>query len=116
MITEAEAVVDEIFEDLRDRSFLKWMFDRRGSDCFIGKLNGDSLHGLDLEVQVEIRKAWGLIIQRAILTAREKCAKIADEEYTAAKGAFERSGMKDNAAARQAYTDARIAMRIRGGA
>lgn len=72
---EATAVVDSIFDDLRDRSFLKWMFDRRGSDCFIGLLEGDPLHGIDLEAQEEIRKAWEVIIHRAILAERERIAK-----------------------------------------
>lgn len=61
------AVVEALFEDLRGRSFLKWLFDRRGDKNLIGRFdNGDELRGLDLVVQDEIKSAWQEIILSAL--------------------------------------------------
>ncbi len=54
----ARAAVDAIFADLRDRRFLKWLFDPAGEQNFIGMLEGQPLTGLDLDVQDEIASTW----------------------------------------------------------
>jgi hypothetical protein len=69
------AIVEEIFDDIRDRRFLKWLFDRRGDQCLVGKFdNGEELRGIDLEAQGQIKAAWQVIIARAI------AARVADLE------------------------------------
>ena len=66
VLSPSAAAVIAIFDDLRDRRFLKWLFDRRGDDCYIGDFtNGEKLKGLDLEVQAEIKAAWREIISKA---------------------------------------------------
>lgn len=66
VLSPSAAAVVAIFDDLRDRRFLKWLFDRRGEDCYIGDfVNGEKLKGLDLEVQTEIKAAWREIIAKA---------------------------------------------------
>jgi len=67
--------VEAIFSDLRDRRFLKWLFDRAGDANLIGLLNGDELRGLDLEVQGQIKAAWQAIITSAIAKAQESFAE-----------------------------------------
>lgn len=59
--------VDKIFKDLRGRRFLKWIFDERGEECWIGRFDdGDLLTGLDLEVQSQIKAKWQVLIAKAI--------------------------------------------------
>lgn len=59
----AREIVESIFADLRDRRFLKWLFDKRGEECVIDTFkDGEELRGLDLEVQDEIKAAWVQII------------------------------------------------------
>lgn len=57
---QAEKLVDAIFEDLRDRRFLKWMFNEHGEKAgpILHNLHGEPLMPLDLDVQAEIREAW----------------------------------------------------------
>lgn len=62
----ADAIVDRLFDDLRDRRFLKWIFDARGSDCYIGDMGGQKITGLDLDVQHEIKSQWSNIIDSAL--------------------------------------------------
>ncbi|MDX1219076.1 hypothetical protein GOL99_26760 [Sinorhizobium medicae] len=67
---KALEVVEAIFRDLRDRRFLKWIFDERGDACFIANFaDGEPLKGLDLEVQGEIKASWQAIISRALTPA-----------------------------------------------
>ena len=54
----ASKAVDAIFDDLRDRRFLKWLF--KEEETVIGDFVG--LRSLDLEVQMEIRQSWIKII------------------------------------------------------
>lgn len=56
----AEKLVDAIFADLRDRRFLKWLFNRdgEGSGPILHDNRGQPLMPLDLAVQNEIREAW----------------------------------------------------------
>ncbi|NTA58561.1 hypothetical protein G6L32_07940 [Agrobacterium tumefaciens] len=63
---DAGDVVEKIFEDLRGRRFLKWIFDARGDECYIGDMNGEKITGLDLEVQEEIKGKWETIIRSAL--------------------------------------------------
>jgi hypothetical protein len=57
---QAEKLVDAIFEDLRDRRFLKWLFNEDGERAgpILKSTNGEDLMPLDVEVQDEIREAW----------------------------------------------------------
>jgi len=57
---EAEAAVDAIFADLRDRRFLKWLFDPDPENMgpILHNKNGEPLMALDRGVQAEIREAW----------------------------------------------------------
>lgn len=57
---EAEKLVDAVFADLRDRRFLKWMFNRdgEGSGPILHDSHGEPLMPLALDVQNEIREAW----------------------------------------------------------
>ncbi|MDX1170217.1 hypothetical protein GOL87_25140 [Sinorhizobium medicae] len=67
---KAFEVVEAIFRDLRDRRFLKWIFDERGDACFIANFaDGEPLKGLDLEVQGQIKDSWQAIISRALTPA-----------------------------------------------
>lgn len=64
---EAEAAVDAIFEDLRDRRFLKWLFceDPESAGPILHERNGDALMPLNSDVQNEIREAWiGILMKR----------------------------------------------------
>lgn len=65
----AANIVTAIFDDLRDRRFLKWLFSEQPT--LIGRLEGDELHSLDADVQQEIRTAWGGIIVAALRAALE---------------------------------------------
>ena len=61
---EATAKVDAIFEDLRDRRFLKWLFckhpDQAGA--ILIDQHGAPLMPLDADVQNEIRASWVSIL------------------------------------------------------
>lgn len=61
---QAEAVVDAIFEDLRDRRFLKWLFceEPENAGPILYDSHGYPLMPLDSEVQNEIREAWIAIV------------------------------------------------------
>jgi hypothetical protein len=63
----ANSIVEAIFDDLRDRRFLKWLFDKQGDKVLIGVFrDGETLTGLDLEVQDDIKEAWRGIIVAAL--------------------------------------------------
>ncbi len=64
----AGKAVDAIFDDLRDRRFLKWLFSAHPT--LIGNLEGEPLRSLDEDVQQEIRQAWVEIIGAAIANLR----------------------------------------------
>lgn len=76
--TKASRIVDEIFEDLRDRRFLKWLFDPSGTGTIDYFRSGEPLTALDLEVQQEIRGSWVKIVADALEPAEipEKSATI----------------------------------------
>lgn len=63
---QAEIAVDAIFEDLRDRRFLKWLFaaepERMGP--ILHERTGEPLMALEREVQGEIRDAWIAILMK----------------------------------------------------
>lgn len=58
--TEAEKLVDAIFDDLRDRRFLKWLFDKDGErgSPILHNMHGEPLMPLAVDVQSEIREDW----------------------------------------------------------
>lgn len=64
---EAEAKVDAIFEDLRDRRFLKWLFCEHPEHAgpILHNSHGEPLMPLDSEVQGEIREAWIAILMKS---------------------------------------------------
>lgn len=69
--------VEAIFDDLRDRRFLKWLFSPSGDATVIDTLkNGGDLRGLDLETQSQIKAAWQVIVAKA-LTAWGDAARYA---------------------------------------
>lgn len=53
----ARKIVDAIFEDLRDRRYLKWLF---------AKKDDANAHSLDPDVQRAIKSAWVKIINREL--------------------------------------------------
>ena len=57
---EAERLVDAIFDDLRDRRLLKWLFNPTGKDAgpILHDMHGEALMPLDVDVQDEIRQDW----------------------------------------------------------
>lgn len=57
---QAEAAIDAIFEDLRDRRFLKWLFDAEPESMgpILHDSSGTPLMALNREVQADIREAW----------------------------------------------------------
>jgi hypothetical protein len=57
----AQAIVDDLFQDLRGRSFLKWLFSK--FPTVIGNLEGKALTSLDDDVQQEIQQEWKAIIK-----------------------------------------------------
>lgn len=57
---EAEKAVSLIFEDLRDRRMLKWIFSERPT--LIGSLNGEEFRSLDTYVLDEIKASWAAIL------------------------------------------------------
>lgn len=57
---QAERAVDAIFEDLRDRRTLKWLFDPEPENC--GPI-APGIEVIDRGVQAEIRETWiGLVM------------------------------------------------------
>lgn len=65
------AIVNALFEDLRDRRFLKWLFSETPT-TILHNNRGEPLESLDAEVQAEIRKAWETIIREARQAAQGK--------------------------------------------
>ena len=64
---KASEAVEAIFADMRDRRFLKWLFDIDGDANLIGRFDdGEELRGIDLEAQAEIKSAWRSIIAEAL--------------------------------------------------
>ena len=65
---QADAAVDAIFEDLRDRRFLKWLFcaNPDNAGAILHERTGEPLMPLDTHVQSEIRDAWAKLIMAAI--------------------------------------------------
>ena len=65
---EADAAVDFIFDDLRNRKFLKWIFMEDPGEAsrriaqFVG---GGDVFVLDKDIQAEIRKIWAQLIIKA---------------------------------------------------
>ena len=64
---KATEIVDKIFDDLRNRKFLKWLFCDHPEDAGAILLDEDGvpLMPLDSSVQNEIRESWKFIIQDA---------------------------------------------------
>jgi len=57
---QAERAVDAIFDDLRGRRTLKWLFDPEPENC--GPI-ADGINVIDRETQSEIRETWiGFVI------------------------------------------------------
>lgn len=54
--THAALIVDALFEDWRDRAFLKWVFSKHPTTIFPG------VDSIGLDVQQEIRTDWEKII------------------------------------------------------
>lgn len=64
---KALEAVEAIFADLRDRRFLKWLFNQDGDANLIGRFDdGEELRGIDLEAQGQIKAAWQVIIAKAL--------------------------------------------------
>lgn len=72
----SELAVDGIFEDLRDRRFLKWLFNNHGEGIIDWFRDGTPLEALDLEVQQDIRNSWRDIIAAIIKDERERSASM----------------------------------------
>jgi len=70
-----DQAVDAIFADLRDRRFLKWMFDKYqpGAAVCTMLVGGvkETLYGIDAEMQAEIRATWLAVIERVAGTPME---------------------------------------------
>jgi hypothetical protein len=73
---EAEKCVDAIFEDLRDRRFLKWLFAEHPEAMgpILHDRDGTPLMPLDRAVQSEMREAWIAILMKSSPTSQEKPA------------------------------------------
>lgn len=63
---QAEAAVDAIFNDLRDRRFLKWLFAEEGARGvpIMHDHRGEPLMPLNGEVQDDIRESWVSILMK----------------------------------------------------
>jgi hypothetical protein len=63
----AEICVDAIFEDLRDRRFLKWLFAENPENMgpILHERDGTPLMPLGSSVQGEIRESWIRILMKA---------------------------------------------------
>lgn len=60
---QAETAVDAIFEDLRGRKTLKWLFDENPESC---APIAYGISAIDRETQAEIRETWiGLMMSAA---------------------------------------------------
>lgn len=68
---KAAEAVERIFTDLRDRRFLKWLFDAQGETNLVVMRAGEDIHAIDLEAQAEIKQAWQAIVAKA-LTAEDQ--------------------------------------------
>jgi hypothetical protein len=64
--TAEEEAVDAIFEDLRDRKLLKWLFceDPDHTGPIMIDIHGKPIRPLDSDVQDEIRREWQEIIRK----------------------------------------------------
>lgn len=58
---DIRALVERLFEDLRDRRLLKWLFSEEPT-VILHDSHGDPLNSIDLDVQEEIKAAWCKII------------------------------------------------------
>ena len=93
------AAVEEIFDDLRDRKFLSYLFSAEPETCgAYGYIDAP----LDRYVQDEIAEKWRSILARHAAEVREECAKIAE-------------GFFDNSMTLLPPLQARIAAAIRAG-
>ena len=65
-MTPEEQAVEAIFEDLRDRKFLKWLFCEEPEDAgpILHDAQGKPLMPLDRDVQDEISREWQEIIRK----------------------------------------------------
>lgn len=66
---QLDRAVDNIFEDLRDRRFLKWLFTPdvgRDEHLIAYFSDGDPLYAFDREVQQEIRDGFKKAIRAAM--------------------------------------------------
>lgn len=79
----AEEIVTELFADLRDRRFLKWLFKKE--EAVIGDF--PALRSLDLDVQQEIRDDWAAIIKRSALATLSSYQATQERDETAALAA-----------------------------
>lgn len=77
----ARDTADRLFEDLRDRHTLKWIFSKRQTRIC------DHLDSINQSVQREIHEAWEKLFAQALraerLRALEEAAKVADKERAA---------------------------------
>jgi hypothetical protein len=83
-------IVEALFEDLRDRRFLKWLFTADNFETPILHMqDGEPLMPLEADVQEEIRATWAQLIAnnlRPILDAAESAAQaIADRKKVEAE-------------------------------
>lgn len=79
---DAEAAVEALFADLRDRSFLKWLF--KEEEGVIGDF--PALRSIDLVVQQEIRDAWKRILSALSPVHKDgEAVDDADEAYEIGK-------------------------------
>lgn len=67
-----ELIVDKLFDDLRDRRFLKWLFSEHPTLIGTFEHDGSELRSLDADVQEEIRADWAEIIARSLSTPPAK--------------------------------------------
>jgi hypothetical protein len=63
---EADEIIDALFEDLRGRRFLKWLFCAEPERLWpiLHDNRGEPLMALDRDVQNEIKAAWKKILLR----------------------------------------------------
>lgn len=68
----SDEIVEELFSDLRDRRFLKWLF--KEEEAVIGDF--PALRSLDIEAQEEIKAAWKGIISKALTSHPEPTSAV----------------------------------------
>lgn len=70
---KAREVVEALFKDIRGRRFLKWLFPAfEGAAPILHERDGTPLMPLELDVQEEIKAAWGKIIATAVADAEAR--------------------------------------------